>query len=196
MSLVAARVLARPDSRRVAFLACGEQANLHLEAFGNHFPIREVAAWSRRLATAEAFAAAATARGYFASAHADPLSCVDGADIVIASVPAKPETLLDAAGFGAECFVSLVDLGRSILPETVPANSLFAIDDLTQFASLRDAKRIPAFEQLDPSALSDLVIKGCDPRALQGHRRIFLPTGLGAADILIASRLVASLNKR
>lgn len=47
VSLVAAGYLARADSRRIAFIACGTQAMAHLKAFTKAFPLREVTCYSR-----------------------------------------------------------------------------------------------------------------------------------------------------
>ncbi len=46
VSLVAARHLARRDSYRLGFIACGLQGTSHMKAFAEKFPIREVTGYS------------------------------------------------------------------------------------------------------------------------------------------------------
>ena len=56
VSMIAARRLARADSRRMGFVACGAQARAHFEALSAAFPIEDVHCFSRSLETAQAFA--------------------------------------------------------------------------------------------------------------------------------------------
>ncbi len=87
ITAVSARRLARPDSARIGFVACGLQARAHLAALKLHFPLATVRAYSRRLSTAQAFAQEAGAEGLAAEAVEDPRDAVAGMDIVITSTP-------------------------------------------------------------------------------------------------------------
>jgi ornithine cyclodeaminase len=55
-SAVATRVLARPKSRTLALIGCGEQASWHLKTFAATFKLAEVRIWGRTDAHAERFA--------------------------------------------------------------------------------------------------------------------------------------------
>ena len=98
LTAVAARYLARRDAASVAFIACGTQARSNLEALLAEFPLQRVVAYSRRVATAEAFAAEAEGRGLSATVATDPHQAMRDVDIVVSSVPhASPQNrFLDA----------------------------------------------------------------------------------------------------
>src|SRR5262245_49422069 len=137
VSLLAAKVLAAKKARKLAFIACGEQARLHLELFSKEFAIEQVAAYSRSLETARQFASDARAKlGYAAEAYASLEECVRGADIVVSSTPSPSPALLSADWLAEGSFCSLVDLGRSLDWVTLPAGKLFVVDDPDQFKAL------------------------------------------------------------
>jgi len=54
ISLIAARSMARADARTIGFLACGAQAQSHLDVFSAALPLTDVVTFSRRLESAEA----------------------------------------------------------------------------------------------------------------------------------------------
>lgn len=179
MSLHAARTLAHPRSSRIAFIACGEQARLHLELFRSCFPLTHLSAWSRT--TAGEFVGEAHALGLSAQVAPSIAACVKGAEIVIASCPALPPARFSSGDVNAAAFVSLVDLGRSFVCEAlVPTDSVY-VDDLSQARSLIARGDIAAMgeAELRPLGGSGLPDPGTAPR-------IFLPTGLGAIDIAFA----------
>lgn len=55
-SALAARLLARPDSKVIAVCGCGAQGRAHLEALAEVLPLDKGVAWDRDFAKAEAFA--------------------------------------------------------------------------------------------------------------------------------------------
>lgn len=184
VSLLAAQAMAKPTSRRIAFLACGEQAGLHLELFSQAFDIGEVAAHSRTLATAERFAARVRSDfGYSARAHVSMQDCVDGADIVISSTPGTADVRLRGEWLDPACYCSLVDLGRSLAEETLRPDALFAVDDLAQFSALSRDGKIARFSAVRPVALADVLEQGDEASRRGGF---LMPTGLGAIDVRIA----------
>lgn len=190
VSLIAARRLARRESSRVAFIACGEQARYHLDLFASRFPIREIACWSRRLETAERFAAAARAMGYAAAAHGSLRDCVEGADIVLPSSPGATAALVEPDWLAPGCFISLVDLGRSMRTEGLSPHDILVVDDVEQFDSLRAGGALKRFGDARPLALAKLLQPAAGESRGEGSRTIFLPTGLGAIDIAMAWELV------
>ncbi|MEI8147404.1 MAG: ornithine cyclodeaminase family protein, partial [Alphaproteobacteria bacterium] len=113
ITLVAARPMARANSSRIAFVACGAQARRHLETFVRAFPLKEVVAYSRRRTTAEAFAVLAREMGLRAEVTESPEAAVKGADIVISSVPhgAAGGGFLQGDWVSPGTFVAAVDLG-------------------------------------------------------------------------------------
>ena len=115
MTAVAARILARPDSRTVGFIACGAQAHAHLDALAPFFPLKRVLASSRTSASAEYLVARAGVLGMEGKALQDPGAVIAQADIVVTSVPRTdpPVRFLDATLLRKGSFVSMVDLGYS-----------------------------------------------------------------------------------
>jgi len=185
VSLLAAVALARPDSRRIAFLACGEQARLHLELFRPFFDLREVSVYSRTLDSAERFAGEVrTGYGIAARAFGSVWDCVEGADIVVSSTPSAIETKLRADWLAADAFCSLVDLGRSFVPESLPTDACFVVDDPDQFRALSGKGNIPAFAGLRRHLRLADVLERPGNAARRGG--FLLPTGLGAIDIRLA----------
>ena len=93
-SLLAAQYLARPESRRLLVLGAGRVATALAEAHASHFPLAEIAIWSRRPAQAEALAARLAAHGLpaRATASANPA----GYDIVSAATLATTPLLRGA----------------------------------------------------------------------------------------------------
>lgn len=191
VSLIAARRLAHRESSRIAFIACGKQARFHLDLFADAFPIRKIACYSRRIETAKRFAAGAQAMGYIANAHETLLGCVEGADIVISSSPNATAALMEPAWLKPGCFVSLVDLGRSIQTEKLSPDDLFVVDDVTQFRSLLGSGALKPFGEVEPMELPELPSSAREEKCWEdGSRKFFLPTGLGAIDIAIAWELL------
>jgi len=139
ITAVAARRLARPESARIGFIACGTQARAHLAALRLHFPLATLRAYSRRLSTAQAFAQEAGAEGLAAEAVEDPRDAVAGMDIVITTTPVVPPTppFLDAAWLAPGSFAGMIDLGLSWISKGLPALDLVVTDDIAQAGTER-----------------------------------------------------------
>jgi len=197
VSLVAARRLARPDSRRMGFIACGVQAREHLRAFAAAFPIRELACYSRRAETAEAFAAEARAQGFDARAVTAPREAVAGQDIVVSSVPRAGDLqrFLDPAWLAPGAFVSATDLARCWDCRALRALDILATDDRAQSREAAAQGHIPWPGQFDAS-LSEL-LEGAHPgRRTATERAMFIHPGLGLGDIAVASVALARARER
>jgi ornithine cyclodeaminase/alanine dehydrogenase len=184
VSLLAAKVLAAKNARKLAFIACGEQARLHLELFSKHFPLEQVAAYSRSLETACQFAN--DVRGQFgcaAEACASPEECVRGADIVVSSTPSPSPTLLRADWLAEGSFCSLVDLGRSLDAATLPTGTLFVVDDPDQFKALSSSGTLNKFAATPRVSLNSVLSRN---QPFDERGGFLMPTGLGAIDIRVA----------
>ncbi|MDR5865526.1 cyclodeaminase [Halomonas koreensis] len=92
---IAARHLAREDSRRVTVLGAGEQAERQVEALGLVRDIRAVDVWARRPEAAEACAARMRARGLDVEVHDSVHAACARADIIVTATPSR-EPLLRA----------------------------------------------------------------------------------------------------
>jgi ornithine cyclodeaminase/alanine dehydrogenase len=126
-----ASVLARPDSRSIGFVACGTQAEANLDTLRARFNFRRVVAYSRRVETAERFAAKARDRGLQAEVVTDPIGAVEGLDIVVTSVPrlSEPTRFLDARIVSEGTFVAMVDMGFGWNPDHMAAFETVVTDD-------------------------------------------------------------------
>lgn len=115
---VAARKLARPDSRSVGFIATGAQARVHLPALKAVLPkLDRVIAYNRSRTGAEAFAAEARKEGWNVEVTEDPRPACQ-ADVVVSSIPKSKNSapFCDPAWVKPGAFVSLVDCGRAWHP--------------------------------------------------------------------------------
>jgi alanine dehydrogenase len=189
VSLVGARHLARRDSRRLGFVACGVQAMAHLEAFAAEFPIREVTCYSRRATTAEAFAKDVRARGFAAVVVTNPREAIEGQDIVVSSAPRASfsEPFLDPAWISPGTFVSGVDLARSWKSETIRDLDLVATDHREQsLAESRQPGVLPYQGNYDAD-LVELAAGSHAGRTTPAQRAILIHPGLGLGDIAIAA---------
>lgn len=186
VSLLAAEVMARCDSHRMAFIGCGQQARLHLEVFRKHFAIHDVAAFSRTLLSAERFSQEAQGFDLNSQTHSSVEECVRGADIVISATSSRAETAVRADWLADTCFYSLVDLGRSFAPDSLGPDGLFVVDDLAQYAALVLENKVAQFPKTHVVSLYEAL-----QQRMPIHRRggFFMPTGLGAIDIKIANEL-------
>jgi ornithine cyclodeaminase/alanine dehydrogenase len=184
ITAVAARRLARPESARIGFVACGLQARAHLAALRLHFPLATLRAYSRRLSSAQTFAEEARALGLEAEAVAEPRAAVAGMDIVISSTPVVPPTppFLDAAWLAPGSFAGMVDLGLSWISDTLPALDLVVTDDIAQAGSERLAYTEPYHGEV-----AGLVAGNLSGRADPAQRNALVFAGLGLADVAVAA---------
>ena len=105
-SALAASFLARPDSARLLLLGSGKVARALAECHAAHFPLRDIAIWSRELAHAEALARHLVAEGLPARATDTPdprdFDIVSAATLatmpLIAGAALDPGTHLDLVG--------------------------------------------------------------------------------------------------
>ncbi|MCP1621545.1 cyclodeaminase [Pseudomonas nitroreducens] len=86
---VAARWLAREDSRQVALIGAGEQARLQLKALCLVRPIEAASVWARDLDKARHCAQELSTMGIAVSACASIDEALEGADIAITSTPSR-----------------------------------------------------------------------------------------------------------
>lgn len=93
-SVLAARFLARPDSRRLLVLGSGRVASALAEAYAASFPLKDIAIWSRRTAHAEALARRLATHGI--AAHAVERIAPSGFDIVAAATLSAEPLILGA----------------------------------------------------------------------------------------------------
>jgi ornithine cyclodeaminase/alanine dehydrogenase-like protein (mu-crystallin family) len=86
-SALAARLLARKTSTRIAFVGCGRQAHAHLDALRDLFPLRALRCCDTSRSSAEAFAARARELRLDAAVASSAAEAVHASDIVVTCTP-------------------------------------------------------------------------------------------------------------
>lgn len=188
MSAIAAEHLARPDSASMAFIGCGTQARSHLAALAGVLPgLSRVTAYSRRLETAQAFAADARHAGFEAVAVDDPRSAIDGADVIVSSVSigGLVQPFVDAGWLAPGAFVAAVDLARPWLPESFRHFDVVATDERQQSQQLAQKGRMP-FTGAFGADLCDLAVSSTPLRRAPSERTLFVFAGHALADLAVA----------
>ena len=182
ISLVAARRLARAESRSIGFVGCGVQAASHLDALAAEYPIERIVAFSRRRESAQALRARAEAAGMTGRVTDDAGDAIAGVDIVVSSIPDQPgfHPFLDAGGLRPGTLAIGVDLGRSWIPESLAAFDRVAVDDLRRHAVRPMVTAVPV-----DADLHSLI---AEPRRTdRAARTAFMFGGVGLGDFAAAS---------
>lgn len=189
MTAIAARRLARGDSRVIAFIGTGTQARSHLAALRPLFPgLGRALLFGRTPASIASFADAVRAAGLECSVSAEARLAIDSADIVVTSVPAADGFVpfLDGAWLKPGAFAAMVDLGRSWRPETIRDFEIMATDDRAQSTVVAaDGKLAHAGPW--PADLADLVAGRHPGRTGPRQRTGFIFAGMALADLAVAA---------
>jgi ornithine cyclodeaminase/alanine dehydrogenase len=189
MSAVAARRLARMDSATVAFIGTGVQARSHLAALTPLFPkLARALLFGRTPSSVAAFADEVRAAGLACETCADARRAVEGADIVVTSVPAAPNfaPFLDGAWLRPGAFAAMVDLGRSWKGDTIRDFDVMATDDRAQSTVLAaDGKLAHAGPW--PAELADFVAGRHPGSTGERQRTGFVFAGMALADLAVAA---------
>jgi ornithine cyclodeaminase/alanine dehydrogenase len=189
LSVVAARRLADPGSRKVAFVGCGVQARSHLEAFAAAFPLSEIACYGRGQANIDRLCAMAEGMGLAAAAHDDPQAALRDADLVVTSVTLSfdMEPFLDARWLKPGAFAAVTDAGGPWSAEGNPAFGAVIVDDLAQEAASARAMIDPALLRGDLKGLiADAAAIPRDP----DRPNAFFFRGLAIGDFAVAALAV------
>lgn len=188
LSLIVARRFALSGSRKIGFVACGAQARAHLSVLAEEFPLSSVTAYSRRKASAEAFAAYARDQGFDAVATIEPRRAVADQDIVVTSVPdgSEPLAFLRAEWLDDGSFAALVDLGRSWAGEGFEAIKHRIVDNRHQAEKSQKTRK---FTPSGPYShdLQEMVAGDRPWRGSENERAIFVFQGLALADLAAAA---------
>lgn len=190
-SVLAARFLARPDSRRLLLLGSGRVAASLAEAYAACFPLTEIAIWSPRAANAEALAKRLAAHGLPAHAMQRPEPA--GFDIIsAATLSATP--LIRGADLSPGTHLDLVGAYRADLREVdgvAMARALVVVDTraggLTEAGDVVQAIAEGHITAADVAAeLADLC-RGRHPgRTAPGQITLFKSVGWAGEDLAAA----------
>lgn len=191
-SAVAAKYLARKNSRQIGILACGMQGRSNLEAMKVVFPDLESArVYDIRRGTAERYA---REMSELLKMHIevvdDPRVAVQDADIIVTCGPIlhDPRPVIEKAWLKDGVFLSAVDLDSYIKPEVFNAAGKLYTDDLEQFLGYSRTGYFAGIK--DPIGDLGELVAGIKP-ARQSEDEITMTANLGLAveDIAVAARI-------
>jgi ornithine cyclodeaminase/alanine dehydrogenase len=185
---LAARYLARPESKTVGILGCGVQGRSNLEALHVLFPLERVMAYDRSLPNALRFADEIDDKwGIEVTVVEEPRQAVSGCDIVVTAGPIlrQPHATIQAGWLDAGAFASLVDFDsywdRAALAEV----DKFCTDDVPQ---LDHYQHVGYFQQIPPvyASLGELVTGQKPGRQSPVERTMTANLGLALDDMATA----------
>lgn len=187
MSAAAAACMAPLAPKTIGFIGCGLQAHAHLAAFVDLYPgLERALAISRSRSSAEKLVSAATLRGLDAKVTDDADTILAECDIVISMVPGAPglKAFLDARRMKKTAFACAVDIGRSWIPESLPAFDVLVTDSLAQSKAPYDINGDPVTTVRFGNDLVHLA--GADQPVAATARSLFCYRGFAIADLAVA----------
>jgi len=185
---VAAKYLARPDSKVVGILGCGVQGRSNLEALKALFPVERVVAYDIRYEAREAFAKEMSLKlGLDVHSVETPREAVSGCDIVVTAGPILkiPHATIQPGWLSEGAFASLVDYDSYWHRAALREADKFCTDDIPQLEYYRT---IGYFQNIPPvyAELGDLVTGRKSSRENAYERTIACNLGLALDDMATA----------
>ena len=188
---LAARYLARSESRVVGILACGVQGRTNLEALNTLFPIEKVYAFDIDKAAQHHFITemSEALRLDVTGVEQPELAVIEG-DLVITSGPIlrHPTPTIKSGWLQPGAFASAVDFDSYWHPEALSQIDLLCTDDLAQFEYYRSI----GYFQDTPRPYADLgeIIVGKKPgRSTEHERTMAMNLGLALDDMAVAPEI-------
>ncbi|MCC6187766.1 MAG: ornithine cyclodeaminase family protein [Anaerolineales bacterium] len=195
---VAAKYLARPDSRTAGILACGVQGRSNLEALACLFKLERVRAYDRYPEIAEHYAAEMQARlGIEVAPASTPAEAVRGVDLVVTSGPIlkHPQPTIEAGWLAPGAFASAVDFDSYWQGPALSEIDRLATDDHAQMRYYREA----GYFQSTPEPYADLGELAAgrkQGRQSPAERTMTINLGLALDDMATAIRVFHRARER
>jgi ornithine cyclodeaminase/alanine dehydrogenase len=185
---VAAKYLARPDSKVLGVLGCGVQGRSNLEALSTLFPLKRVMAYDINPAALSLYAEEMTAKfGLDVVPANEPKQAVAGCDIVVTAGPILkiPHATIKPGWLEAGAFASLVDYDSYWHPQALREVDKFCTDDVPQ---LEYHKKVGYFQNVPPvyADLGELVTGRKPGRESAAERTMTCNLGLALDDMATA----------
>jgi alanine dehydrogenase len=192
---LAAKYLAKRESRSLAMIGCGVQAIYHVEALRDVASIETVAFCDPRDETADAFGSQLRELGLSARKAGDAKTAARGADIVV-TVTTSTHPLLGPADIDPGAFVAGVGAdnpSKHELAADLMRASCVIVDSVPQASTMGDlhhALAAGAMQLTDVRGdLADLVAGKSAGRSSDTERWIFDSTGLAIQDLAAAQMI-------
>jgi len=191
---VAARHLARPDSKIVTVCGCGVQGRVQLRALAEVLPVEKVYAFDAEAARAESFAREMSEElGVEAEAAADLRRATGGSDVCVTCTPSR-RPVLARGDVRPGTFVAAVGADTPLKQELDPglmASGKIVVDILEQcveIGDLRHALKAGAVTEADVYAELGEIVAGRKPgRTSEEEIIIFDSTGTALQDVAAAA---------
>lgn len=194
-SALAARFLARPDSRSVLVCGCGAQASAQLEALAQVLPLRQCFAWDRDFKRSEALASAALGLGLDSEPVADLDSVAPACDVIVTCTTAREPFLLPRHA-GPGCFVAAVGAdspGKSEIHPDLMGKAQVVVDLVEQCLEMGDLSHAVRAGAMRPeeiyASLGALVAGAVSGRSRDEDVFIFDSTGTALQDVAAAAAI-------
>ena len=195
-SALAAKLLARPDSRTLLICGCGEQGRAHVEALREVLPIQRCLLWDRDHALARNLVAELTDDvGMDAIAIEDLTAAALSADVIACCTTAR-EPFLELALVRPGTFIAAVGAdnpGKSEIAPPLMAAATVVTDSLAQCASMGDLHHAIAagtMSETDVHAeLGHVLVGEKAGRSSPEEIVIFDSTGTGLQDVAAAAAI-------
>lgn len=187
LSAVVAKRLANPNSSSIAFVGSGVQAQSHLDAFAELFPLTQVNVFGRGKANIDKLCRYAQSKDMSATAFDDIQAAVTGADIIVSSITLSYDVapFIDANWLKAGAFAVMTDLAIPWLSETMPCFDHIVIDD-------RQQERAMEKPMVDPALISgdmfDLLTGQSEFSFSAQKMSAFVFRGIAIGDLAIAGK--------
>jgi ornithine cyclodeaminase/alanine dehydrogenase len=195
---LAARYLARPDSRVAGILACGVQGRTNLEALKVLFPIQRAYAYDIVPEVQERFVREMSEKlGIQVIGVSEPRRAVVESDLVVSSGPIlkHPAPTIQADWLRPGGFGSAVDFDSYWSPEAMAQMDKISTDDHAQFQYYRSA----GYFSQTPDPYADLgeIVAGLKPgRERDDERTLAINLGLALDDMAVAPRIYEVAKER
>jgi alanine dehydrogenase len=194
-SALAARFLARPESRSVFVCGCGMQAAAQIEALAQALPLRQCFTWDRDFERAEALARAALDLGLDAEPVGDLDSVAPACDVIVTCTTAREPFLLPRHA-GPGCFVAAVGADSAEKSEIHPELMGMArvvvdlVEQCLEMGDLRDAVRSGTMRPEDVHASLGALVTGAAAGRTRDHEIfVFDSTGTALQDVAAAAAI-------
>jgi len=195
---LAARYLARPDSKVAGILACGAQGRTNLEALSAVFPLKTVYAFDIRPEVQKRYVEEMTAKLHLEIIGVDgPQKAVTESDLVITSGPIlkSPTPTIRKDWLKPGAFASAVDFDSYWTPEALAQMDKLSTDDLPQFQYYKEI----GYFQRTPTPYAELgeIIIGRKPgRERPDERTMAMNLGLALEDMALAPTIYRLAKER
>ena len=201
---VAAKALARRDSRVAGLVGCGEQADAQLEALAQVLPLAHVRVWGYRLREAERFCQRMRRRlpRLVLAPCASVERCVREADVVVTITPSR-RPLVERAWLAPGTHVNAIGAdapGKQELEPRILREAVVVVDDRAQAlhgGELNVPVRRGQFQSRRIHAtLGEVLIGARLGRRTNRELTVFDSTGLATHDVALGAAVVRRAQAR